>query len=424
MFLIGTARAIHEGQLTQLINWIHSWSGLLFGWLLFAVFLTGTLTVFDNEITYWMQPELLEVSSDARDVDETWPPVLEFVAQADHWEADVHTDRPPLLMVKLQKNRTFSGQATDPATGKIVTFRDTEGGDFFYHFHHGLLLGVPGAWIVGTAGMVMLVTLVSGLGIHRWNIKDVFVFRPWSLPQRAWFDAHNFAGILALPFHLMITFTGLMIFWSIYMPKEVQLLYGGDVTLSLLSDLHFAQFGGTALRWFYFLMGLAATAMIATGLVLWTNKRRKYHAEHSGVTSYRVVEALNVATVAGLLVATAAFFWANRVLPLALIDRSLWEMRCFFVIWCCCFAHSLLRGGSIFAWKDQLYAAAFLLGLLPLLNGLMTNSHLLMTVPKGQWALVGFDLTALAAGLLLCWTARRVGNAALDISKLSRTEKS
>ena len=47
------------------MNWIHSWSGLLFGWLLFAVFLTGTLTVFDNEITYWMQPELLEVSSDA-----------------------------------------------------------------------------------------------------------------------------------------------------------------------------------------------------------------------------------------------------------------------------------------------------------------------------------------------------------------------
>ena len=107
MFLIGTASAVHEGQLTQLMNWIHSWSGLLFGWLLFAVFLTGTLTVFDNEITYWMQPELLEVSSDARDGDETWPPVLEFATQHDHWETDVHTDRPSLLMVKLQKNRTM-----------------------------------------------------------------------------------------------------------------------------------------------------------------------------------------------------------------------------------------------------------------------------------------------------------------------------
>ena len=69
------------------------------------------------------------------------------------------------------------------------------------------------------------------------------------------------------------------------------------------------------------------------------------------MTSYRVVEALNVATVAGLLVAIAAFFWANRVLPLALIDRSLWEVRGFFIIWCCCLAHSLLRGGSIFAGK-------------------------------------------------------------------------
>jgi len=53
----------------------------------------------------------------------------------------------------------------------------------------------------------------------------------------------------------------------------------------------------------------------------------------------------------------------------------------------------------------------------------MTNSHLLMTVVKGQWALACFDLTALAAGLLLGWTARRVGKVVLDISKLNSTEK-
>ena len=38
-------------------------------------------------------------------------------------------------------------------------------------------------------------------------------------------------------------------------------------------------------------------------------------------------------------------------------------------------------------WRDQLYGAAFLLAGLPLLNGLTTNSHLLMAVPKGQWAI-------------------------------------
>ena len=400
-----------KDRFTQSMDGLHSWVGLLFGWLLFAVFLTGTLTVFDNEITAWMQPELLEVSSDTRDVDRAVSSVMELVSRADLWRVDVPTDRPPLLMVKLQKNRTFSGQAIDPNTGEMVTFRDTQGGDFFFHFHHGLLLGFPGAWIVAISGVAMLVALVSGLGIHHRGFKDVFVLRLRSFPQRAWLDAHNLTGILVLPFHLLITFTGLMIFWSIYMPAEVQFLSGGEFPFSLFSDLHFAQLGGAVLHWLYFFMGLAASAMIAAGLILWTIKRRKYHAERPGMTSYRVVESLNVAVVAGLLVAIAVFFWANRLLPIALIGRSRWEIQCFFLAWCCCLVHSFLRGGSTFAWKDQLYAAALLLGLLPLLNALTTKSHLLETVPKGQWDAAGVDLTALAAGLLLGWTARRIGKA-------------
>ena len=38
--------------------WLHTWVGLLLGWLLYAVFLTGTLSFFQEEITFWMKPEL------------------------------------------------------------------------------------------------------------------------------------------------------------------------------------------------------------------------------------------------------------------------------------------------------------------------------------------------------------------------------
>lgn len=38
--------------------WLHTWTGLIFGWLLFAIFLTGTLSYFKEEITHWMQPEV------------------------------------------------------------------------------------------------------------------------------------------------------------------------------------------------------------------------------------------------------------------------------------------------------------------------------------------------------------------------------
>ncbi len=36
---------------------LHSWLGLSFGWLLFAIFLTGAVTYYRHEISLWMQPE-------------------------------------------------------------------------------------------------------------------------------------------------------------------------------------------------------------------------------------------------------------------------------------------------------------------------------------------------------------------------------
>jgi uncharacterized iron-regulated membrane protein len=391
------------------MNQLHSWSGLLFGWLLFTVFLTGTLTVFDNEITAWMQPELQEVTSAARALDEASPHGVESNSQGYgvRWGVYVPTDVPPVLEVKLQEKRSFSGQTIDPATGAIITFRDTQGGDFFYHFHYGLVFGLPGAFIVGTGAMAMLIALGTGVVIRRRVFRTLFLFRPRSFAQRSWLDIHNLTSLIVLPFPLMIAFTGLMIFWSIYMPSDVQFLTGGDRILSFLSMLHFVQFGDTAIHWLYFVMGLGACAMIATGLILWSIKRQKYSFDRSPF-NYRLVKILNVTTVAGLLVAVGAFFWANRLLPTALIDRSQWEVRCFFVVWGLCFIHSLLRGGSTLAWKNQLHIAALLFGLLPFLNGLTTRSHLLMTVPTGRWALASFDLTALAAGAILYWITQHI----------------
>ncbi|MDF0673985.1 MAG: PepSY-associated TM helix domain-containing protein [Nitrospira sp.] len=104
------------------------------------------------------------------------------------------------------------------------------------------------------------------------------------------------------------------------MPVDLPFLRESENILPLLSILHFAQFGGRPMRWLYFIMGLAATVMIATGLVLWTTKRQRTQAGRSSQTGYRIVEVLNVATVAGLPVGVAAFFWANRLLPMALTE--------------------------------------------------------------------------------------------------------
>lgn len=153
--------------------------------------------------------------------------------------------------------------------------------------------------------------------------------------------------------------------------------------------------------------------MIATGLVLWNVKRRDRHSEQGVALGYRLVEGLNVAVVAGLLVAVAVFFWANRLLPVELAERALWEMRVFFLAWALCALHGFLKRDPQSAWKEQVYSSAALFVLLPLLNVITTQNHLLVTLPNETWRLAGFDLTALAAGVLLGWTARRLGRPVL-----------
>src|SRR3546814_19288287 len=41
-------------------------------------------------------------------------------------------------------------------------------------------------------------------------------------------DAHNVVAVLALPYHLMITYTGLVALMFIVMPSPVQLAYQGN----------------------------------------------------------------------------------------------------------------------------------------------------------------------------------------------------
>ncbi len=60
----------------QRMAWLHTWCGLACGWLLCAIFLTGTLSVFREPITRWMQAQpalpgsqgLFEMASKSSDI--------------------------------------------------------------------------------------------------------------------------------------------------------------------------------------------------------------------------------------------------------------------------------------------------------------------------------------------------------------------
>lgn len=499
----------------QSMAWLHTWGGLWVTWVLFAIFVTGTLGVFDDAISHWMRDKGRAGAAPALDA-EARAGALEaaqtFLAreapQAEFWSIGLPGEEDPALQLAWQRDEEgpIESRRLDPASGALLPRshqRETEGGHHFVHMHFELHAGTAGIWLVGVATLAMLVALVSGIVVHKKIFTDFFTFRPGK-GQRSWLDGHNALGVLTLPFLFMITYTGLVIFWATYMPAGILARFDGDreaffsaltegpaprpeqhVAASVLpmrpllplaeqalareaafvvvdhpgdrsaslrvfgrfdpeadSDrlvgrssgrvqfdavsgelldvqrpnttrggevlavqrtmnaLHFVRFGGYPLKWLYFVSGMAGAAMLATGAILFVVKRRRRGDDAFGAATPRVmciIEALNVAGIAGLGLSCVAYLWINRLLPLDIESRAVWEIRLFFGVWLLSLLHAGLRP-PLRAWSEQLLAAALLCLGLPLVNALSTGDHLLAALQRGDGASAGVELTVLAFG--------------------------
>ncbi len=217
--------------------WLHTWCGLSCGWLLCAIFLTGTLSVFRDPITSWMQATPALPSAHTHTVlseDALVPRALaqlrQLAPQARLWRISMPTHPGEALTLFWRTPEGQDQAALDPGSGELLPSpwgRQTEGGRHFMSFHYTLHGGIPGYWLVGWVSMCGLIALVSGVIVHKRIFLDVFTFRPGK-GQRSWLDAHNATAVLTLPFLLMIVYTGLAYFATSYMPGPLQALYGSD----------------------------------------------------------------------------------------------------------------------------------------------------------------------------------------------------
>lgn len=491
----------------QTMSDLHIWAGLLAGWVLYAMFLTGTVAYFREELSRYMRPELPAASAtvDAGEVAQhVADTVLAGTPNVSQLGITLPTVRNPTASAFWRqppgpgggRGRGFSSGVFDPASGHKLDARDTRGGDFFFAFHFNLHYMSPlwGRWIAGLCAMFMLVAIISGVITHKKIFVDFFTFR-WGKGQRSWLDAHNALSVFGLPFHFMITWSGLITLMLMYMPwglqtlkpperqavtsemrfflppgkpageaapllplagfvqqgqqrwgpgsvGTVQINHPGDAesrvvvvrqqaqristtpqylvfngvsgellrakdssgpaatTQGVLYGLHLGRFADITLRWLYFLVSLAGTAMVGTGLVLWTVKRRaKLPDPARPYFGFRLVERLNIAAIAGLSIAMAAMLWANRLLPLETARRADWEIHVVFIVWGLSLVWALVRPAKR-AWVELLWTGAAALALLPLLTALTTERPLWRSLAQGDGVFAGMELSLLALAAL------------------------
>ncbi|RRV71501.1 PepSY domain-containing protein [Stutzerimonas stutzeri] len=216
------------------LSWLHTWAGVLLGGLLLAVFWSGSLAVFDREIDRWMLPSTrlgsppVDLSLDRLVV----PHAQRLAGTAGRWSITLPSERTPVIQLEFPNAEGVSTRRfIDPANGELLPDHGSWAATgFLFPFHYSLHLRWRnvGYWLLGIAGMGMLLLLVSGVVIHRKIIREFFTFRPHKSTQRATLDLHNLTGVVALPFHFLISLSGLIIFFAIYFPTVIERIYPGN----------------------------------------------------------------------------------------------------------------------------------------------------------------------------------------------------
>jgi uncharacterized iron-regulated membrane protein len=529
-----------NGLFRQSMAWLHTWSGLVIGWVLYMMFLTGTATFFQDEISVWMRPELGRQSEQVAAALLAADRLQRVAPDAQSWTITVPDDRDPSTQISWRVADVADSSATtssvvqrailDSRTGEPVTVRETRGGEFFYRLHYRFDRPGRSAWgFSAAAAMIMLLGIISGVIIHKRIFRDFFTFRPHATRHRSWLDAHNVLAVIALPFHVMITYTGLVPIMSTVMPSPIIANYadgravgeayadydtlrsaystdrgasqaqasrsnveaplaslgaiadqarerwdGGRIgsivvtnpgdrtaavevvrhigdqisnrperlyfdgvtgtflrssqdqsateeTRAVLYGLHLGRFADPLLRWVLFLLGLVSTAMIATGLIVWTVKRARLAEDPSAWSGHAIVSRLNVGTIAGLPIAMAGLFWANRLLPLDVADRASAEVHIFFAIWVVAFVYAVVRPLKR-AWTEELAIASAAFAALPFVNAWTTERGFFTSLHNGDWIMAGFDLTALVASVFFAVAAWMTAHRQPSPVGASRTE--
>jgi uncharacterized iron-regulated membrane protein len=218
--------------LRQSMDYLHTWAGVLFSALLFLVFFMGTLSVFDREIDRWMMPDTRVAQPAAVSFDKVAQPHLQKLApNSGLWSVQYPSERDPVMLLGWPENGEFKTRYLDVNTGELLPEVGTKGGTgFFFPFHHSFHIHWMdiGSWLLAVVSVAMMALLVTGVIIHKRIFADFFTFRPEKSRQRAMLDLHNASSILLLPFHFVISLSGLIIFLFIYMEPGIALVYGKD----------------------------------------------------------------------------------------------------------------------------------------------------------------------------------------------------
>jgi uncharacterized iron-regulated membrane protein len=185
----------------KLILQLHLWIGLTAGAVLAVVGLTGSLYVFQPELTVALYPELYKASNpDATPVDVrvvVRNAEAEFGGEVTSIFFPVRELENYIVKVKGNKQHLFFDASTGAYLGQLEKRRGVMDG--VLDLHRNLTIGENGALITGTCALLLAFVLLSS-GLYLWlprkkrNLRDGLRLKSNASFKRRNFDLHNVFG--------------------------------------------------------------------------------------------------------------------------------------------------------------------------------------------------------------------------------------
>lgn len=200
-------------------TWLHKWSSLVCTLFMLLLCLTGLPLIFHEELA----PHKVDVPPLLNDAQRA--PLDEVLAAARALYPDrivqyasLDEEDPRIWSVTLTPSPLptfdFKSVQVDARTAKVLTEAKVGEGfmDLMLRLHTDLFAGQPGKLFLGFMGLLLLVSLVSGVVLYAPFMRklDFGTVRHERANRTRWLDLHNLLGIATLVWVLVVGATGVV----------------------------------------------------------------------------------------------------------------------------------------------------------------------------------------------------------------------
>ncbi|MBD2771750.1 PepSY-associated TM helix domain-containing protein [Iningainema tapete] len=217
-------------QIRDITFYLHRYLGLVVGLVLIIIGLTGSLLVFEKEISQFLVTQQfgqVSVGQQRVPVESVLDTVkTAYASQPDLKLLGINTvgdAQTPYRVLLQSPNEQRTEVFVNPYTGKIMGSQvwDTSEIGLIFKLHYQLLAGKVGEVIAGIVAFVLLILSITGIVLWPGWRKLIAGFKiKWDAhPKRVNFDVHKLIGAIAAVFLTMIAFTGVCWnFWEFSKP--------------------------------------------------------------------------------------------------------------------------------------------------------------------------------------------------------------